>query len=166
MIPLDELEILIKDLSHDPSEEEIEQLYTCFRNDFIDNQVTIDKRKIKIILANSKIPSFRQYPETFVHIITRKSHLSKKRYFEPERANRIHWIKNILLQRSDPKIKFFQFEDDNKETKDHYWYEEGKFMVVLKKISNDLLIVTSFCVDDLEKRKYKRRYQNYRNSIK
>ncbi|MBS3772516.1 MAG: hypothetical protein KGY69_19850 [Bacteroidales bacterium] len=92
--------------------------------------------------------------------------MSKKRYFEPERANRIHWIKNILLQRSDPRIKFFQFEDGRKTIKDHYWFEEGKFMVVLKEVTNGLLIVTAFCVDDLEKEKYRRRYQAYRNSIK
>jgi len=166
MIPLDELDILIEDLSHDPAKEDIEQLYNCFRDDFIDNPFTIDERKIKVILTNSKIPPFRRYPETFVHIITRKSHLSKKRYFEPERANRIHWIRNILLKRSDPRIKFFQFEDDRKAIKDHYWFEEGKFMVVLKKVTNGLLIVTAFCVDDLEKEKYRRRYQAYRNSIK
>ena len=123
MIPLDELDVLIEDLSHDPSEKEIKQLYTCLREDFIDNQVTIDDREIKVILTNTKIPPFRQYPETFVHIITRKSHLSEKRYFEPKRANRTHWIKNILVQRSDPKVKFFQFEDDKKVIKDHYWYE-------------------------------------------
>jgi hypothetical protein len=166
MIPLDELDILIEDLSHDPEEEEIYQLYKRFKEDFIDNPLILDDRKIKVILTNSKIPPFRNYPETFVHIITRKSHLSKKRYFELERANRIHWIRNILLQRSDPKIKFFQFEDDKKAIKDHYWFEEGKFMVVLKKVRNGLLIVTAFCVDDLERGKYRRRYQAYRNSIK
>jgi hypothetical protein len=161
MTDLSELKILIEDLSFDPTSDQIEQIYQVFKNDFIDNQLIIDGKKIKIILDKSNIPAFRSYPETFVHIITRKSYYSGKRSFEPERANRIHWIKEILFQKNDKRIKFFKWQDQNRITKDHYWFEEGNFMVVLKKISKDLIIVTAFCVDKLEIAKYKKRYYQY-----
>lgn len=52
-----------------------------------------------------------------------------------ERANRIHWIKNILLQSQDRRIKFFQFRDEENVLKDHYWFEEKDFIVVLKPVN-------------------------------
>lgn len=166
MIELDDLDVLIEDLSYEPSNYEIDLLFKSFKADFIENPFTIDGHKIKIIHSPSIIPSFKSYPETFVHIITRLSELSKKRRFEPDRANRIHWIKNILLQKNDVRIKFFQFNDENKVTKDYYWFEEKNFMIILKKVTNDLMIVTAFCVDLLEKEKYKKRFLKYRASIK
>jgi hypothetical protein len=165
MIDLSELDVLIDDLSFEYTDEEINQIYKTFKKDFIDNQLIMDEKKIKIILAKSKIPEFRAYPETFVHIITRKSHYSGKRNFEPQRANRIHWIRQILEQKNDSRIKYFEWLDHNRTMKDHYWYEEGNFMVVLKKISKDLMIVTAFCVDEIEKGKYRHRYQQYQRGI-
>jgi hypothetical protein len=165
MIDLSELDVLIEDLSFDYTDKEINQIYEVFKRDFIDNPVVIDGKAIKIILAKSKIPEFKAYPETFVHIVTRKNLYSGKRNFEPERANRIHWIKEILLQKNDSRIKYFEWLDENRIMKEHYWYEEGKFMVILKKVSKDLMIVTAFCVDEIEKRKYKYRYEQYQAGI-
>ena len=92
------------------------------------------------------MPGFRQYPETFVHVVTRKSKLSGKRHFDRERANRIHWIKNILLHSQDRRIKFFQFRDEENILKDHYWFEEKDFIVVLKPVTPNSLLITAFCV--------------------
>lgn len=165
MIDLSELDVLIEDLSFDYTDKEINQIYEVFKRDFIDNPVVIDGKTIKIILSKSKIPEFKAYPETFVHIVSRKSLYSGKRNFESERANRIHWIKEILLQKNDSRIKYFEWLDENRIMKEHYWFEEGKFMVVLKKVSKDLMIITAFCVDETEKRKYKYRYEQYQAGI-
>jgi len=166
MIELDELEPLFDKIPLEPDTEIIDQLYDIFKTDFIDNPFTVNGKRVKIILQRSNMPGFRQYPETFVHIVTRKSHLSGKRSFEPERANRIHWIKNILLQVNDTRIKFFKHKDEEGVLKDHYWYEDYNFIVVLKPLSADTLIITSFCVDALEKQAYKRKLVEYRNGLK
>ncbi len=164
MTDLSELGLLIDTLSFDPTDDELKQIYKIFKNDFIDSQVFIDDKKIKIILEKSRIPEFRDYPETFVHIITRKSPYSGKRNFEPARANRIHWIKEIIQQRNDARIKYFKWLDADNILKEHYWFEEGDFMIVLKEVSKDLMIITAFCVDETEKTKYKKRYRQYQTS--
>lgn len=166
MIALDELEPLFDEIDIEPESEILNQLFEVFKNDFIDNLFTVNGKRVKIIPQRSNMPGFRQYPETFVHIITRKSHISGKRNFEPERANRIHWIKNILLQIADNRIKYFKFKDEEGSLKDHYWYEDYNFMVVLKPLSTDTLIITAFCVDALEKSRYKRILQDYRKGLK
>ena len=90
MIELDELEPLYDMIPLDPDNSLKDELFAIFKADFIDDQVTVDGKEVKIIQHKSNIPGFRQYPETFVHIVTRESHISKKRNFEPNRANRIH----------------------------------------------------------------------------
>jgi len=167
MIQLEDLETLYDDnLPLEPDEDLKDELFEVFKTDFIDNPFLVDTSKVKIIHAKSKLPGFTKYPETFVHIITRKSTISEKRSFEPERANRIHWIKPILLQKADNRVKFFKFTDEDGVLKDHYWFQEMDFMIVLKPISKDVLIITAFCVDILDRNKYKNRYMEYRKGIK
>jgi len=167
MIQLEDLETLYEDnLPLEPDEDLKDELFEVFKTDFIDNPFLVDTSRIKLIFEKSKIPGFTKYPETFVHIITRKSTISKKRNFEPERANRIHWIKPILQQKDDKRIKFFKFKDEDGVLKDHYWFQDMDFMIVLKPISSDVQIVTAFCVDKTEKDKYKNRYLEYRKGIK
>jgi hypothetical protein len=166
MIELNELEPLYDKIPLESDSALKDELFAIFKADFIDNQFYVDGKKVKIIYQKSNMPGFRQYPETFVHIVTRESHISGKRNFEPNRANRIHWIKNILLQSNDSRIKFFQYRDEKGVLKDHYWYEDYNFMVVLKPLSPDTLIVTAFCVDQLEKPTYKRRLNEYRKGLK
>jgi hypothetical protein len=166
MIELDDLEPLYDEIPLEPDEDLKIELFEIFKKDFIDNPFKIDNSKVKIILEKSRIPGFRQYPETFVHIITRLSPMRGKRNFEPERANRIHWIKPILLQKDNSKIKFFEFADDDGILKYHYWFKEMNFMIVLKPISPDVLIITAFCVDKMDRNKYNNRYFKYRKDIK
>jgi len=71
-----------------------------------------------------------------------------------------------LQQKDDKRIKFFKFKDEDGVLKDHYWFQDMDFMIVLKPISSDVQIVTAFCVDKTEKDKYKNRYLEYRKGIK
>lgn len=130
-------------------------------NLFVKNPIELGGRKVKIVDKASFNREFRGYPETFVHLITRESKLKGQRMFDKERTNRLHWIKPILLNTADPRIKYYEYSDEKGVLKQHFWFQERDFMVVLKPIGRDLLVVTGFKVDKLEKQTYLKRYQNY-----
>ncbi len=163
MIELDDLDDLFDDLPFDnPSDEQLNEMRRIFEEDFIDNPFDIDGSNVKVITNPSWNREFQGEAETFVHLITRKSHLKGRRQFDRHRANRIHWIKPILLQRNDLRVRFFEDEDDKGVLKQHYWYEEGNHMVVVKPIGNDTLVVTGFVVDADAAPGIRRRYYEYR----
>ena len=106
-----------------------------------------------MILAPSKVPGFELYPETFVHLITRKG-INGKRVFDRQRANKIHWIRCILENRNEEEIIFFQFPEAKGRIRDYFWYKEGNFLVIMEQIMPDYLIVTSFHIDDNRNKAY------------
>lgn len=158
---LDNLTPLFDDneLAMNINPKQVAEFYEIYKRDFIDNQFIIGGKKIKIVSTLSNITDLKMYPETFAHIITRKS--KGVRYYMADRANRIHWIKEILLSHPCDDIKFYLWRDDEGVCKYHYWLLHKKFMVVLKDIGKDAQIVTSFCVDDVEMVKYFERYKRY-----
>ncbi|KAA0994156.1 hypothetical protein FXO21_21855 [Dyadobacter sp. UC 10] len=128
-------------------------MFEEFKRDFIDNPFKIDGLNIKIVLKNSSIPGFETYPETFVHLITRKVE-SRQRMFDRHRANRIHWIRCILENRNEEEIIFFQYPEDSGRLRDYYWYRDEDFLVIMEKILPDYLVITSFHIDSELNRKY------------
>lgn len=148
-------EELIKEFNN----EQIDVFYDIFTNDFVTNSVLIDGRKIKIAPTNSKVEEFKEYNETFHHIITRDT--SHGRIYTADRANRIHWIKPILENSKDKAILYYKWKDDKNVCKEHFWFFKRDFMVVLKPLSTDVMIVTAFCVDADEKATYFERYKDY-----
>ena len=108
----------------------------------------------------SNVDGLSKYAETFAHIISRKVK-GRPRYYEGDRANRIHWIKPILLGHPCNDIKYYKWMDDDGVCKEHFWLRHKKFMVVLRDVGQDAQIVTSFCVDDDKELVYYERYKNY-----
>jgi hypothetical protein len=155
------LKPLIPKLSIDYKQEDLKQLANHFQYDFIDNPFSISGLKIKVITKPVRHGEFRGYPETFVHLITRKN-LEKKRVFDPFRANKIHWIKPILLNHRENEIKKFQYKEGSGKMRDYYWFDKGDFIVIMQKIMPDYLVVTSFNIDNKRTRKhYESRYFEY-----
>jgi hypothetical protein len=156
------LEVKYDCLTFEPDVSLLVELLTVFLNDFIYNPFEIDGLKIKVILNPSKVRDFENYPETFVHLITRKNSVNR-RVFDPHRANKLHWVKHILLNKSDDDIYYFEYEEGNGSMRDYYWYKNGNFLVIMEKIRPDYLIITSFNIDDNSQRNmYERRYNNYK----
>jgi len=148
-----ELDDLINDLGIDPTAEQLDLLYAEFKRDFIDSFLNIDGLNVKVILKNSTLEGFEPYPETFVKLITRDS-VGGKRVFDRHRANKIHWIRCILDKRDDDDITFFQYPDKKNDLRDYYWFKNGGFLVVMKKISPDYLVITSFHIDSRHNEEY------------
>ena len=162
---LEELEPFFGDevvLSED-DDELITQLYEVFVKDFVTNPFQVEGATVLIkdvLSEHLGLPYFfNQYRHDFVHCITRKSDYTKRRVFEPERANRIHWIKPILLNHHERSIKYYLFTESDGKVRDYFWYEEKKYVVILEKVSADYWLISGHCVDD--ELKHRRRFQKY-----
>lgn len=162
---LDELDDLfdIEDLSIDaPTPEQLFTMYGIFLKDFVNNKMTVFGKELTVNINKSTHRDFKNKAETFVHVITRKSEYSKKRHYDRNRANRIHWIRPVLENANDPRIKCFQRLNEDNENQHYFYYEDEAFMVILREVNPDLAIVTAFCVDPLEKYMYSSWYREYK----
>ncbi len=155
------LDLLIPGLTIDFTWDDIDRMAKVFYQDFVDNPLKIRDLKVKVITAQANHLEFDGYPETFVHLITRKNN-TNRRVFDPFRANKIHWIKPILLNHNQNEIKFFKYKEGSGRIRDYYWFKDGDFLVIMEKITPDYLIITSFNIDNRRNRKhYEKRYLNY-----
>jgi hypothetical protein len=163
MINLDDLEDLFDDLHIDgPTTEQMFTLYGCFLRDIVKNPITIDGKILKYNNSKSNHPVCKGKSKTFEHIITRESKYSGKREFDNERANKIHWIKPIIENVADIRIKYFEAVNDEGANQKFYWFEEKRFIVIIREINPDILLITSFSVDINQKVKYNRMYEKYK----
>ncbi len=141
----------------------ITQLHDAFIEDFVTNPFQVDGSMVRIKVNLSKhlgLPAFfGQYGHDFVHLITRRSDYTNRRVFEPNRAQRIHWIKPILQNCHERCIKCYKFTESNGKDRDYFWYEEKKYIVILERISEDYWLISGHCVDD--EQKHRRRFQKY-----
>ena len=152
---------LIYGLGPDPTPQQLNRLYAEYQRDFIYNSLVINGLRVKVINTNSKVEGYEDYPETFVHLITRKSSRGH-RVFDRHRANRLHWIKVILENVEEEDILFFRYKEGNGSIRDYFWYEEEDFLVIMERINPDYLVITSFHIDnDRNKEHYKKRYEKY-----
>jgi hypothetical protein len=156
-----ELDELIYDLGVEPTGEELNLLFAEFSRDFIDDILIIDGLAVKVILQNSNVKGYETFPETFVHLITRKSK-GGKRVFDKHRANKVHWIRCILENREEDEILYFEYLEGDGKTRDYYWFKEGGFLIIMEKITPDYLIITSFNIDNKRNEEYfEKRYNSY-----
>ncbi len=162
MIELDDLEEMFDDLGFDrPTADQLYQMYSVFLNDIVNYPIVIDGKTLKYNRNRSKHPICKGKAQAFEHIITRKSKYSGKRDFDRERANKIHWIRPIILNVEDARIKYFERINDKGKNQLFFWYEEKSFIVIVREIQPDILLITSFSVDVTERGMYKKWYNEY-----
>jgi len=149
-------DLITTEVNHD----QIGKLFEIFRRDFIDDPFLVRGKNVKINMQVPKVKEYECYCETFYHIITRK--YGRDRLYDCHRANRIHWIKPILTSQDTKNILRFKWKDEDNFCKDHFWCQPKQFMVVLKEISPEYLIVTSFCVDKSDEGMYYERYKSFK----
>lgn len=123
----------------------------------------IDNIKLSYNNDRSRHPLCKGKMQVFEHIITRKSeHKSGKRDFDRERANKIHWIRPIIDNVNDARIKYFEEINDKGYNQRFYWYEEKRFIIIIRELKPEYFLITSFSVDTFEKNKYKRLYDKFK----
>ena len=164
---LDELDDLFGNLDiYGPTDEQLYIMYGIYLNDFVKNSLIINGCRVIVnsgIVRNKNNGLFIGKHFTFNHLVTIESKISNKRIFDKYRANKIHWIRPILEQLNDSRILYFEKIDDNNVNKRYFWYKERNFVVVLKEIKTDTMLVTAFCTDDYSKRGFEVDYRDYKN---
>lgn len=161
-----ELDDLINVLGIEPTTAQLDELLKAFENDFLVSDLYITGLKVKVVNKNSNVEGYKMYPETFVHLITRKGERGK-RLFDRHRANKIHWVKCILENRKEEEITFFQHPEDDGTIRDYYWYKDGDFLIIMEKITPDYLVITSFHIDNKRNKEYfEKKERWYLNSKK
>jgi hypothetical protein len=151
---------------------EIEKLHSVFCNDFLDGTVYIDDKQIKVFHYIYSKPEkdglplwFADMNEKFVHIITRDvksgryKTARKIREFRSERANRVHWLKPIIENCNDRRIRRFRYRELNGREREYLWFIKG-YMVVLEFIDPEKTLITGFCVDESNQADYLKKYNN------
>lgn len=164
MTDLDDLDDLFEDLSIDgPDAAQMYAMYRYYLNDIVKNPIVIDGITLSFNNNPSRHPICKGKHLCFEHIITRESKHSGKRYFDPERANKIHWIRPVIENAKDPRIKYFEAINGDDENQKFYWYEDMDFVVIIREFKQNLLLITSFYVDKEERYGFKKKYETYRD---
>ena len=165
----------ILDLNKIESENLFDYLYSIFHSGFVKNRTYL-ARKIYIDPKSHDLEDNKE--KIFWHLISReeketywengiKKFRSLGRYLDFRRAERIHWIKEILENHSHEKIKLFYHRESNKkrDIRLYLWAYKDDFVVILQKLGkSSSFLVTSFYIDHQGKRDdYQKRYEKYRN---
>jgi len=159
----------------------IEELFSIFKRDFIDNETYLTKEEqscfINVKKDNCCPCPFGNTPkpERFWHIITKDEYnhrarnnpcldaKEKNRKYDVARAKRIHWIKIIIDNwQSDEKIKHFYQRRGNKVNL-ILWHSEKDFLVIIRKESNssDRFLISSYLIFRSEIRRYEKQLKEY-----
>ncbi len=160
---LDLLEDLFEELSIDgPTRDQMYQLYGVFLKDIVKSPIVIDGIEVLHDKSNSKHYLFKNKPKGFEHLCTRESKYSGNRQFDPERANKIHWIKKVIVHANNNRIKYFERLHSNGQNQFFYWFMDKDYVVIIRVITPHLQLITAFRVDELNKRRYYNWYQKYK----
>ena len=145
----------------EPTREQINEMYAVFLNDIVRKQIIIKGLPLKSNSNESRHPICRGKSQGFEHLITRDNKFSGKRYFDKERANKIHWIKPVIENVADVRIKYFEKINDKGKNQLFYWFEEKNFIVIVREVDPSLMLITAYSVDDGNKYQFKKDYEAY-----
>ena len=140
-------------------EEIIERLYDVFRKDFIQER---PKHLSCTVRYNGNIYEFSQGKvEGFWHVITRYDSTKTNRLINYPRAKRLPWAKPLMENPDKDAIKFFIYDEgsNSKGIRHYIWFENGNYVVILRKRRDDFFWITAFYVDDHKRKDLQRRFE-------
>jgi hypothetical protein len=152
-------------------------LYTFFHRDFVD-QRTLLNGVIHITPRSGRLEDGKE--RDFWHLTTRdtvytvrvgKNYVTRKeRVMDYRRAERIEWVRQIIVNHSNSSVKLFYHKESNqdRDIRLYLWAYESDFVVILQKLGgNSSFLVTSFYITHDGKRKdYEKRHRSYVNQEK
>lgn len=110
----------------------------------------------------NKISDFNIYNSVFLHFVGVKSDSHNPRTWDKDRAPRIWWIKDVLDNWNDPRIRLWE-EITKKGKRIFLFLEKERYLIILQPIKNYYLIVTSYYINNDQKLvDYKVKYRNYK----
>lgn len=162
---LDELELLFDEDDLDfeaPTKDQLYIMYGHFLDDFHKTPLIHKGKKVIFNTNRSRHPLFKGKFEGFVHVVTRKSQYTDKRQYDRDRANRVHWIKSILDDWKNPLVSYFERVHDDRQMQYFYWVQSLSFLIILRELNPDLLLVTSYCIDAHNIDQFRKYYNEYK----
>lgn len=162
----------------------IEELFSIFKRDFIDNETYLTKEEQSYLINVKKEHCCpcpfdnTPKPERFWHIITKDEYnprarnnpclnnKEKNRKYDEARAKRIHWIKIIIDNwQSDEDIKHFYQRRGNKKNL-IIWHTKRDFLIIIRKESNgsDRFLISSYLIFRSEIRRYEKQLKEYKEN--
>ncbi len=163
---LDELEILFDEDELDfdgPTKDQLFTMYGIFLNDFHKTPLLHKGRNITFNKNVSKHPLFKGKYQGFVHLITRDSKYTDRRRYDRDRANRVHWVKHILDNWQNPEVSYFEEHNSDGDLQYFYWVQSLNFIIILREVTPNLLLVTSYCVDNYQITQFRKQLNAFRN---
>lgn len=164
---LEDLDDLFEDLDiNNPTKEQLYKMYGIYLDDFVHSTLYFEGRVVMVnnaIVRDKRDGCFIRKQKTFDHIITRKNKYTGKRQYDRDRANKIHWVRTIIENSTNPMIKRFEQIDEEGKTAILLWYKDKDYVVILKEEKPDLLLVTGYCVDATERGRFNSEYEAYKN---
>lgn len=123
-------------------------LYEIFTQDILNKQNL--KYRDKPIVINQDID--RSKPKNrekgFYHLVKKTVTKRSKRSIEDaKRAEKIGWIKQIILNCSDPAIKEFDYYEGGGIIRSYLWLKDQKYVVILEPQNGHYFLVTAYHVD-------------------
>ena len=138
----------------------LEELYQIFRKDIKEGALTLGGCPIwwdRVILPSEK------YEEGFWHLITRQEP-GEERLFDTRRAERLPWIRAIILNSKDPLIKFWEEKRTSRKIRLYLWLEAFNYVVCLEKreqrVGKVYFLLTGYFVSEGTAKKFARIYRD------
>ncbi len=164
---LHDLDLLFDEAELDfdgPSSGQLFRIYGIFLADFYKTTLIHRGKNILFNKNKSNHPACKGKYQGFEHLITRKNEYTNRRQYDRDRANRIHWIKPILENWESPQVSYFEEANKDGEVQYFYWVQALSFIVILRELNADLLLVTAYCVDEYNKVQFRKQLANYKNN--
>ncbi len=114
------------------------------------------------VAFNGVIDEFSQGKvEGFWHVITRDNATKTNRLIDYPRAERLSWAKPLIENPYHDEIKFFFYDEGipHKGIRHYIWFEEGNYVVILRKRRDDYFWITAFFVDDWKRKDLQKRFE-------
>jgi len=64
------------------------------------------------------------------------------------------------------KIKYFEAYNDKNQLQYFFFYEAKGFIVIIRQLPNDKMLITAYCVDSYRSRGFKKQYEEYEKNKK
>lgn len=147
-------------------------LYGFFHRDFVANKTLLNKH-IHIDPRCHLLDEGKE--KSFWHLTTREHSRQVKqdnrivtvteRLADFRRAERIEWVRQIIVNHSDPEVYCFYHKETNtkRDIRLYLWAHKHDFVVILQKLGrSSAFLVTSFYIDHQGKRDdFSGRYHRY-----
>lgn len=149
--------ILLKDY---PAHEYIEAIYKVFEKDFECSKPLFGDYQVNL----KRHPITKGKSATFWHLIS-TGDVESERDIDIRRCERIAWLRPII-EKYNPEIKSNEIvwwvEQRKGEERFHLALDDFSYLVVIAKRKDYVLLWTAFCIErEHQRRKYKKKYENY-----